>query len=111
MYKFKGYGKTLVTGLETVEGERLETKIERILQNKEPIKDGAPEIFTARKDGVQAGFNIRSDRWEIAADAMDKVTKSKLAQRDARHNPEMRVVKDGDGDGKAESTAGKNEAK
>lgn len=74
--------KSLIKSVELVEGERIETKVQRVLSNKEPIKDGAaPEIFTERKDGVLAGFNIRSDRFEIAADAMDKVNASKIAER------------------------------
>ena len=69
---------------EVVEGESIETKIERILENKEPITDGAPTIFTEKKDGVLAAFNIRTDRWEIAAEAMDKIHKQNAAQREAK---------------------------
>jgi len=65
---------------EVVEGETIETKIQRVVENGEPITDGAPEIFTERKDGVLAAYNIKTDRWEIAAEAMDKVHKSKIAK-------------------------------
>ena len=41
------------------EGETIETKMERVINNKEPIKDGAPLIYTERKDGVKASTNIR----------------------------------------------------
>ena len=47
---------------EVCEGERLEMKIKRMMANKEPIVDGAPEIFTEAKDGVLAAYNIRTDR-------------------------------------------------
>lgn len=77
----------------STQGETIEQKVERILDNKEPIKDGAPLIYTDRKDGVQAGYNIRTDRWEVAVDAMDKVAKTKAAQRENR--AKMEVVKDG----------------
>ena len=66
------------------EGESLEHKIKRIVNNKEPITDGAPMIYTERKDGVQKAYDIRTDRWEVAVDAMDKVTKSNLARREMR---------------------------
>ena len=46
--------------------------------------DGAPEIFTERKDGVISAYNIRTDRWEVAAEAMDKVSGSIQAKRDAK---------------------------
>ena len=68
----------------------LEQKIETIVSNKEPIKDGAPEIFTERKDGVIPAYDIRTDRWEIAAEAMDVVEANMAAKRDAMH-----IVRDG----------------
>lgn len=64
------------------EGEPLENKIRRILDNKEPITDSAPIIYTERKDGVMPAYNIRTDRFEIAIEAMDKVAKSKLSKRE-----------------------------
>jgi hypothetical protein len=76
--------KSLLTSVEIVEGEPIEWKIERAVSNKEPITDGAPEIFTERKDGVVAAYNIRTDRWEIATEAMDKVSGSIQAKRDAK---------------------------
>lgn len=69
---------------ESYEAESLEKKIQRIVNNKEPITDGAPIIYTERKDGIQAAYNIRTDRWDIACDAMDKVTKTNLAKRKAK---------------------------
>lgn len=62
-------------------GERIENKINRILTNKEPITDGAPLIYTNRKDGVLPGYDIRTDRFEVAIEAMDKVSMSKLTKR------------------------------
>ena len=87
------YSSTNLNLNQSVEGETIEQKVERILDNKEPIKDGAPLIYTDRKDGVQAGYNIRTDRWEVAVDAMDAVAKTKAAQRENR--AKMEVVKDG----------------
>ncbi len=66
---------------ESYEGETLETKVKRIVTNKEPITDGAPIIYTERKDGVIPGYDIRTDRFEIAIEAMDVVSKSNLAKR------------------------------
>ena len=83
-YKYKVANKSKLTSVECVEGEPIELKIQRITSNKEPIKDGAPEIFTERKEGVKSAYNIRTDRWEIAADAMSKVEGSIQAKRDAK---------------------------
>lgn len=66
----------------TTDGETIEMKVRRITENNEPITDSAPEIFTEKKDGVLPGYDIRSDRFDIAIDAMDKVTGMKRAKRD-----------------------------
>lgn len=84
MYKPKRVGKSYIGTVEPVEGETIEHKVERILNNKEPITDGAPEIYTERKDGVGAEYNIRTDRWELATESMDIVNKQKQAKRDAK---------------------------
>lgn len=73
--------KSKITGIKSYVGETIEAKVRRIVNNKEPIKDGAPLIYTDRKDGVLPGYNIRTDRFDVAVEAMDKVTKSKLAKR------------------------------
>jgi hypothetical protein len=93
MYKIPtSQRRTTLEVNKTYEGETIEQKVERITQNGEPIKDGAPLIYTDRKDGVQAGYNIRTDRFEVAVEAMDKVHKSDIAKRD--NKPKMEIVKD-----------------
>ena len=84
MYKYREQTQTSLTSVEKMEGEPIEHKIERIVSNKEPITDGAPSIFTERKDGVISAYNIRTDRWEIAAEGMDLVSKSITAKRDEK---------------------------
>lgn len=96
----------------SVEGETIEQKIERIVNNKEPIKDGAPLIFTERKEGIKAAYNIRTDRWEVAIDAMDKVAKSYKARREESAKNRTPVKKsEGEGDdiGGAKSIHGKSD--
>lgn len=66
---------------ETYIGERIETKIKRIISNNEPITDGAEIIYQERKEGVSPDYDIRTDRFEVAIDAMDAVSKAKLAKR------------------------------
>ena len=67
--------------VETFEGETIEKKIERITVNKEPITDGAPIIYTEKKDGVLPGYNIRTDRFDIAIEAMEKAERIRTAKR------------------------------
>jgi hypothetical protein len=83
-YKYGVPSKSRLTSVEKLEGEPIEWKIERAMSNKEPISDGAPAIYTERKDGVVSAYNIRTDRWEIACDGMDVVQKSIQAKRDGK---------------------------
>lgn len=62
-------------------GESIESKVRRIVEEKEPIKDGAPIIFTERKDGVLAAYNPRTDRFEIAIEAVEKIRKADVARK------------------------------
>ena len=61
-------------------------------QNNEPIGDSAPLIYTPREDGVIAAYDIRTDKWDIALEAMEKVnrTRSKISElggmREAKKN-------------------------
>nr|QJB19712.1 MAG: hypothetical protein [Microvirus sp.] len=81
---------------DSIEGETIEQKVMRITENNEPITDGAPIIFTARKDGVLPAYDVRTDRFEIAIDGMDYVAKSNLARRKDYLNALENDLKDGD---------------
>lgn len=95
----------------SVEGETIEQKIERILENNDPITDGAPIIYTERKDGVQPEYDIRTDRFDIALEGTDYISKSKLATREEKAEAQRQAregaLKDGK-DGKTESTQGQD---
>jgi len=109
MYKTPRYAKTTMTLENTKPGETIEEKVVRLIANKEPIKDGAPIIYTERAHGINPAYNIRTDRWEIAVDAMSRIEGMKAAKRDAvgkvgegKEANEAKVVK---GEfGKTEST-------
>ena len=62
----------------TEKGETLIKKIQRILDENEPLTDGAPMIYTPKQAGVRDDCNIRTDKWSLAMDAMDKVNNYKL---------------------------------
>lgn len=84
MYKYKKPQQTTLRVNKSYVGESIEQKVHRILNNKEPIKDGAPRIYTERRDGVRPEYDIRTDRFEHAIEAMDKVARSKVAKREQR---------------------------
>lgn len=69
---------------QATEGESIETKVERMMMNKEPISDGAPPIYTERSEGVHPMTNIRTDKWEIMTEAMSAVTNAALGAREQR---------------------------
>lgn len=81
MYNKKLPTQTTLIVNTSYEGETIEQKINRIVNNKEPIKDGAPIIYTDRKEGVQPQFDIRTDRFELAVEATDHITKTHLGKR------------------------------
>ena len=86
--------KTSIRRIETREGETIETKVRRVMSNNEPIHDEAPLIYTERKDGINPDYDIRSDRFDFALDAMSKIEKSKRAERENRHKLTVEIVED-----------------
>lgn len=86
MYKRNKVQRTNIEINTSVEGETIEQKIRRVTQNKEPIQDGAPTIFTDRKDGVRPEYDIRTDRFELAVEAMNGIHKDHIAKRQEKHN-------------------------
>ena len=78
------YSKNLITVNESVTGISIERKVEKITESKEPITDGAPLIYSERNEGVIPAYDVRTDRFEIALDAMDKIDASRKAKREAK---------------------------
>lgn len=93
-------------------GESIESQVDRAMNNKEPLDNTAGEpIYTERKNGVLPQYNIRTDRWDIAVEAMTAVSGSFAAKRmDALKQREQEDgvidLNAGQNDGKAEPTDG-----
>lgn len=85
MYKPNRIRPTTIRINQAEPGETLESKIEKLVNKKEPLEEGsAPLIYTPRMEGIRASTNIRTDRWEIAIEATDRIAKSYMARRDER---------------------------
>lgn len=84
MYKFKKPYKTSINKNTSYIGERIEEKVHRIVNNKEPIKDGAPLVYSDREDGVLPECDPRTDRMEVALELADKISRSHTAHREDR---------------------------
>lgn len=91
---------------DSYDGVSIEKRLQKIMQVGEPITDGAPLIYTERKDGVQPQYDIRTDRFETALNAVDK----RIAQENASREEMGKIIemdkkdKGGKQDGKAGST-------
>lgn len=73
-----------------MEGENIEAKLRKAIKGQEAIKINMANMnYTERKDGVLPQYDIRTDRWEIALQACDKVSKSKAAARHLEDHPEL----------------------
>lgn len=81
MYKIPEFKSAKIEVNQSKVGETIETKVKRIVENKEPIKDGAPIIFTERKDGVLPAYNPKTDKFDLAIDAKDYISRSNTAKR------------------------------
>lgn len=87
------------------EGENILTKVRRILDENEPLTDGAPLIYTPKEDGVKPEFDIRTDKWQIAINAMDRVNAYKLTDYTKNgRNPETKGKPEGSETATSETT-------
>lgn len=64
--------------IDAYEGETIENKVKRLTENKEPIKDAAPMVYTKKADGVLPQYNIRTDKWDLVLDKMEAGNKQKI---------------------------------
>lgn len=79
----------------TYQAEPREVKLRKIM-NREAnnMEDGVfPTIYTEKKDGVRPEYDIRTDRFEVAIDAIDKINQS-AANQIAKNTGETEAVKD-----------------
>lgn len=79
----------------TYKAEPREVKLRKIINGESnDMEDGVfPTIYTEKKDGVQPEFDIRTDRFEVAIDAIDKINQS-VANQVAKSKGETEAVKD-----------------
>lgn len=87
----------------TYQAEPREVKLRKIINGEaNNMEDGVfPTIYTEKKDGVQPEFDIRTDRFEVAIDAIDKINQS-VANQIAKNKGETETVKDFGTEGKTD---------
>lgn len=79
----------------TYQAEPREAKLRKIINGEaNNMEDGVfPTIYTEKKDGVQPEFDIRTDRFEVAIDAIDKINQT-VANQVAKNKGETEAVND-----------------
>lgn len=70
--KNRDYRKSSLVGMIGYIADPLEKKIEKMLEDKQPIPQEEHLIYTEKKGGVIADYDIRTDRFEVAREAMEK---------------------------------------
>lgn len=86
-------------------GQFLHKKIQRWLNDKEPIKNETEVIHQERRQGVEPAYDIRTDRFEAALDAKDTVEKIKQAKREAKYKPKIETKKEPNTEANTEESA------
>jgi len=102
MYRQNQIEKTTLRVCKVVEGETIERKMERMMQQGADMDDVSELMFTERKDGVIPETDIRHDRWETAIEATEAGAKKHLEERNKRHAPK----EDMKGEGKTDEVVG-----
>lgn len=81
MIKKKIEKKSLFKINESYEADPIEIYISKIIEQNSPVEATSPIIYTERKDGVLPEYDIRTDRFEIAQEAMNKISKTYIERR------------------------------
>ena len=58
----------------------------RVVESGAPIEAISPEYFTERKEGVKPETDIRTDRFDVALNAMNNITLGIRKKREERMN-------------------------
>lgn len=79
----------------TYQAEPREVKLRKIISGESNnMEDGVfPTIYTEKKDGVLPEYDIRTDRFEVAIDAIDKINQS-VANQVAKSKGETEAAKE-----------------
>lgn len=80
MRTVKEWGRSKINKITSYEAETLTEKLRRITEEKTPIDEAAEIIYTNKADGVLPGYDIRTDRFEIARESIEKMGKAEATK-------------------------------
>lgn len=75
------------SGLKTTEkfiGESIEQKCRRVTEGNQPIEAVSPMYYQERKAGIENATNIRTDKWDVALQAMDSIAVGTRKKREEK---------------------------
>lgn len=93
MYKIKERKGTTLAVNTSVEGETIETKVERLLNNEDTMDEGKELIYTRPEDGVIPNFNIRHDHWDDAYEQSSIMAERRTELDAAKLNKRKEILK------------------
>lgn len=92
------YEKPLIRVNNSKEGKSIEKQIYDAVYNQDTIEMDAPLIYTPKSEGVVPQYDIRTDKWELARQASQKVLEFKLqkeAEKEAESAEKKKIAEDG----------------
>lgn len=95
LYRKITFGETSLNINDSVNGERIERVIERLLNNNEGLSEGEsrPIIHTDRDKGIIPEYDIRTDKFEQAIKETGKVTEAMRGGNEKRRKDREEKVK------------------
>lgn len=73
--------KSQINGVKVEEGKSLMEQLRRMLVEGDIPEEEVPIIYTDKGEGVLPGYDIRTDRFEVAREAMEKAKNSEKKER------------------------------
>lgn len=95
--------KRILRTTESFIGQSLEEKVFQAVNSNAPIEAVAPMVYTERKDGVLPETNIRTDRFDVAQDAMQSISEGIRVNRTKRYDNKADKPASGSGSETAQS--------
>lgn len=86
------FNKTRLHVNESVEGQSIEDKMRNVTLSGEPIDNAAPLIYTDKKDGALPQYDVRADRWDIALETTDRVTRANIAKSQEQQGAKQQEI-------------------
>lgn len=92
MYKTPTFKSTSINRNTGVQGKTIEEEMHKLLVTGEAPEGEKPKIYTPRENGVVQSTNIKTDRFDVALNACDKIQKSFEARRLDNHKPKEETI-------------------